>query len=69
MPALPQQPEDVPQNADPAGFLLLVLGLVAVLLGMRNLRELRSNRMAPRRPWRKPKHSPKPAPSPPERKD
>jgi len=37
-------------SAEPAGFFLMIIGLAALLLGMRNLRELRHKRMAPPRP-------------------
>jgi hypothetical protein len=39
-------------SAEPAGFILFVLGLVALLIGARNLRVLRTKRMAPPRPRR-----------------
>ena len=36
-------------QAEPAGFFLMVLGLAALLLGLRNLRDLRYKRMTPPR--------------------
>lgn len=42
--------QTVPDSSDPAGALLLILGLAAVILGMRNLRELRNKRIVPPRP-------------------
>lgn len=49
-PAVAQQADSAQNAAEPAGFFLLVLGLAALLLGMRNLRELRHKRMMPPRP-------------------
>lgn len=34
-------------SAEPAGMLLMLLGLLALLLGMRNLHDLRTKRMTP----------------------
>jgi len=45
-------------GSEPASFFLLVLGLVALLIGTRNLRELRTKRMAPpRAPRQRGKHA------------
>ena len=44
-----EQSSQTTAQAEPAGFFLMVLGLVALLLGMRNLRQLRHKRMAPPR--------------------
>jgi len=56
-------------QAEPAGFFLMVLGLGALLLGMRNLRELRHKRMLPPRPRSRrpspPGHDTKPSSPPP----
>jgi len=42
--------ETTQEQAEPAAFILLVLGLAALFLGMRNLRELRHKHMIPPRP-------------------
>lgn len=39
--------------AEPAGFLLLVLGLAALLLGLKSLRDLRHKRFLPPRAARR----------------
>lgn len=45
--------DTISQDAsDPAGFFLLLFGLAALLLGMRNLRQLKYKRMSP------PRHDP-----------
>lgn len=36
-------------HSDPVAVLLMVIGLIALLLGLRNLRELRGKRMTPPR--------------------
>jgi len=49
--ALADSDEAARSGGESAGILLLVLGLVAVLLGIRNLRELRHKHLSPpRRP-------------------
>lgn len=45
-----EQAEQARDSGEPAGFFLLLLGLLAVLLGIRNLRALRSQSMIPPRP-------------------
>jgi len=52
--ALAEQADATKETTEPASFFLLLLGLLAVLLGMRNLRTLRSQRMIPPRPRRRP---------------
>lgn len=43
-------PEQASQDgSDPAAFFLLLFGLAALLLGMRNLRQLKDKRMMPPR--------------------
>ena len=49
-PVLAQQADSAAHGSEPAGFFVLVLGLAALLLGMRNLRELRHKRMMPPHP-------------------
>jgi len=49
-PAFAETTEQATGSAEPAGFILFVLGLVALLIGARNLREQRTKRMAPPRP-------------------
>ena len=52
--ALAEQADAAQESTEPASFFLLLLGLLAVLLGMRNLRTLRSQRMIPPRPRHRP---------------
>jgi len=51
-PAFAETTQQATGSTEPAGFILFVLGLVALLIGARNLRELRTKRMAPPRPRR-----------------
>jgi len=39
-----------PEQAEPAALILLVLGLVALFIGIRNVGDLRHKRMLPPRP-------------------
>jgi hypothetical protein len=48
-PVLATEAAKVEHQAEPAGFFLMVLGLAALLLGLRNLRDLRYKRMTPPR--------------------
>lgn len=42
-------PADISADSTPLGLILLLLGVVALLLGMRNLHDLRNKRMSPPR--------------------
>jgi hypothetical protein len=64
-----EQAEQARDSGEPAGFFLLLLGLLAVLLGIRNLRTLRSQSMIPPRPKRRPETDQRPDAEKPSDKD
>ncbi len=45
--AFAETTEHATDSAEPDGFILFVLGMVALLIGIRNLRQLRTKRMPP----------------------